>query len=59
MVAGRMMARNSDNAKMMCEMCAKMCDMCADECMKFDMPECKMCADMCRSCADECRKMMK
>ena len=57
MVAGRMMARNSDCAKMVCSMCAKMCDMCAAECSKFDMNECKMCAEMCKSCADECKKM--
>lgn len=52
------MARGSQFAKKICELCAEICTACAVECEKhphFD--HCKKCAEACRKCAEECSKM--
>lgn len=56
-LAGAMMARGSEAAKIVCEACAELCEMCADECGKHQMQHCQDCAAACRRCADECRRM--
>ena len=56
-LAAATMARDSDQAKVICGLCANICQACGDECGKHDMAHCKECAKACLKCADECRKM--
>ena len=56
-LAAAYLARDSEFAKEMCELCADVCTACAEECEKHDKEHCQACADACQSCADECRKM--
>lgn len=51
------MARGSELAGAVCEMCAEVCDLCAKECERHDMDHCRECAQACRRCAEECRRM--
>ncbi len=52
------MARGSEFAKQICDLCAKICTACAEECEKHShMEHCKKCAEACRKCAAECSKM--
>ena len=51
------MARDSENAKAICDLCAIICQSCGDECAKHKMEHCQKCAKACHRCADECRKM--
>ena len=58
-VAASFMARGSDFANQLCELCAEICDKCADSCEKLaDDEDMKHCAEVCRKCAEECRKMV-
>ncbi len=51
------MARGSDFAQEICELCAQVCDDCAEECGRHQMDHCQQCAEACRRCAEACRKM--
>jgi len=51
------MARDSEHAQAICDLCANICKSCGDECGKHKMEHCQKCAKACHSCADECRKM--
>jgi uncharacterized protein DUF326 len=52
------MARGSELARVVCEVCAEVCEVCAEECAKHDkMQHCRECAQACRRCAEECRRM--
>ncbi len=51
------MARNSEHANVICDMCAAICKSCGDECAKHKMEHCQKCAAACHLCAAECRKM--
>ncbi|MBP1156961.1 MULTISPECIES: four-helix bundle copper-binding protein [unclassified Paenibacillus] len=57
-LASQHMARNSMNAKAICELCASVCEHCAEHCDHFEDDHCKECAEMCRKCAEACRKMV-
>src|SRR5205809_4241007 len=56
-LAADAMARQSECASDICELCADICDACGEECEKHDMEHCVNCAAACRKCADECRNM--
>lgn len=56
-MAAAYMARGSEFATGICQMCADICDACGDECARHQMNHCQECAQACRGCADECRRM--
>lgn len=57
-LAAGLMARDSENAPLLCGTCATLCERCADECEKHaHMAHCKACAEACRRCAEECHRM--
>lgn len=51
------MARGSEFAGEICELCAQVCDECAEECGRHKMDHCQKCAEACRRCAEACRQM--
>lgn len=56
-LAASYMARGSEFAHYICELCAKICDECAEECARHDMDHCQQCAEACKRCAQACRQM--
>lgn len=56
-LAAGTMARGSDFAKELCQLCAQVCEACGDECAKHRMDHCQQCAEACRRCAEECLRM--
>jgi hypothetical protein len=57
-LAAGYMARDSELAIDICQVCAAVCDACAEECEKHGhMDHCQACAEACRRCAEECRRM--
>lgn len=56
-LAASFMARGSEFAKELCQLCAKVCQACGDECAKHQMAHCQECAQACYRCAEECRQM--
>jgi hypothetical protein len=55
--AAALMARGSDHAKSMCQVCVEACRACGDECGKHAMDHCQQCAAACRRCAEACAQM--
>ena len=51
------MARGSELAQQICQLCAQICDTCGEECGKHQMDHCQACAQACRQCAEQCRAM--
>jgi hypothetical protein len=56
-LAAAAMARDSENARALCRLCAQICEICGDECGKHDMDHCRICAQECHACAAECLRM--
>jgi hypothetical protein len=56
-LAASYMARGSDFAMELCQVCAAVCEACGEECAKHSAQHCKDCAEACRKCAEECRSM--
>ena len=56
-LAAAAMARGSDFARQICQLCAEICEQCAGICAKHDHDHCQECARACRRCAAECRTM--
>lgn len=56
-MAAAYMARGSEFAKAICQLCADVCKTCGDECGKHQMAHCQECAQACHRCAEECRRM--
>lgn len=56
-LAAGAMARDSEFAKQVCQLCATVCEACGDECAKHQNAHCQECAQACRRCAEECRRM--
>lgn len=56
-LAASMMARGSEYAKQICELCASICEKCGNECKKHDMEHCQKCAEACFKCAEICRQL--
>jgi hypothetical protein len=56
-LAAAFMARESDFAGALCQLCAEVCQACGDECAKHQAQHCQDCAAACRRCAEECRRM--
>ncbi|GAA5012726.1 hypothetical protein GCM10025794_00930 [Massilia kyonggiensis] len=56
-LAAAFMARGSDFAGALCQLCAQVCQACGDECAKHQAQHCQDCAAACRRCAEECRRM--
>ena len=53
------MARGSDHAGRIAEICAEICEKCAESCEAMaDDSEMARCADICRQCAESCRSMV-
>jgi hypothetical protein len=57
-LAASFMARESENAKAICQRCADICQACGDQCSRHQMSHCQECAAACKRCADECRRMV-
>lgn len=55
--AAGVMARGSDFAGSVCQLCADICDACAEECEQHSAGHCQRCAAACRRCAEICRQM--
>ncbi|HEX5738304.1 MAG TPA: four-helix bundle copper-binding protein [Hydrogenophaga sp.] len=51
------MARESENAKAFCRVCAEICQACGDECAQHKADHCQACAKACHTCASVCREM--
>ncbi len=51
------MARGSELAERICQLCAEACDACGEECGRHQMDHCQQCAQACRRCAEACREM--
>jgi len=56
-LAAGYMARGSEFAGAICQLCADICTACGDECAKHEMDHCQQCAKACHDCAEACRKM--
>lgn len=56
-LAEREMARGSEFAERICQLCAEVCEACASECGRHKMDHCQECAEACRRCAEACRAM--
>ena len=56
-LASAYMARGSELAGAICEVCADVCEECGKECARHKAEHCQKCAEACRRCAEECRKM--
>jgi hypothetical protein len=56
-LAAGYMARGSEFAEEICQLCADICDACAEECARHKHDHCQKCAEACRACARECRSM--
>jgi hypothetical protein len=55
--AAGFMARGSEHALAICDLCAYVCEACATECAKHAMEHCQACAAACRRAASECRRL--
>ncbi len=51
------MARGSEFATAICNLCAEICDACEEECAQHQVEHCQRCAEACNRCAAECRRM--
>lgn len=56
-LAASAMARGSEFAQAICQLCAEICETCGEECAQHDMDHCRDCAQACRQCAEACRQM--
>lgn len=54
-LALKLVARGSDKAADILDLCADMCEDCAEECSSHDHDHCQACAKACRECAKACR----
>nr|WP_106478685.1 four-helix bundle copper-binding protein [Phytohalomonas tamaricis] len=57
-LAASYMARDSQNAKQLCALCADICQQCGDECSQHEAEHCQKCAEACHRCAEACRRMV-
>jgi hypothetical protein len=57
-LAAAYMARDSEMADLIWEICAQVCDTCAEECSRHAAEHCQRCAEACRHCAEECRMLI-
>lgn len=55
--AAGVMARNSENAGLLCSLCADICKLCAAECAHHDALHFRRCAEACQKCEAECQHM--
>jgi hypothetical protein len=51
------LARASELASAMCQLCAEVCDACGMECASHDAAHCQDSAQTCYRCAAECRRI--
>lgn len=56
-LAGAALARESEFAMPVCELCATICEACAEECARHEMAHCAECAAACQRCAKACRSV--
>jgi hypothetical protein len=56
-LAASAMARGSDFAPKVCQLCAEICEACVKECGQHDAGHCQSCAKACKECAEMCRSM--
>ncbi len=55
--AASAMARGSEFAGAVCQLCADICEACGEECERHPADHCQQCAEACRRCAEACRQM--
>lgn len=53
-LALKLMARDSNHAASVVELCKDICSECAAECEKHEHDHCQLCANACLRCADHC-----
>ncbi len=51
----RLVARDSDSAASLLEICEDICRQCAEECEQHEAQHCKDCAEACRDCEKACQ----
>ena len=56
-LTARWLARESDSARELLQMCAKVCKACAAECAQHKAAHCQECAQACTHCAEECLRL--
>ena len=56
-LAAGLMARDSDFARPLCQLCATACEACAQECGRHEHAHCQACSAACQRCAEACRRM--
>ena len=56
-LAASVMARGSEFAGAICQICAEICEACGEECERHPPDHCQQCAEACRRCAEACRQM--
>lgn len=55
----KLLARDSNHAIAMVELCKDICAECAAECEKHDQDHCKLCAMACNRCAERCQNYIE
>lgn len=56
-LAASWVARDSVNAKLICEDAAEICERCADECDRHPLEHCRECGRACRAAMQACLRM--
>lgn len=57
-IALKLLARDSNHAISVVELCMDICAECAAECEKHEHDHCRLCAKSCRRCEDRCRRYL-
>jgi hypothetical protein len=57
-ITARFLARGSEHAQHLLQVCAEICKACGDECGQHHHQHCKDCAEACRRCEEACRQLM-
>lgn len=58
-MALKLLARDSNHAVSVVQLCLSICGECAVECEKHDKDHCQLCAQACRRCEDHCRNYLE
>ena len=58
-MALKLLARDSNHAAKVIELCEDICAECAEECEKHEYDHCVLCASVCRRCEDHCRNYLE
>ena len=58
-MALKLLARDSNHAVSVVQLCMGICAECAAECEKHDHDHCQLCAEACRRCEEHCRNYLE